>query len=318
MTLALAPFPVDLPVALSLVEDALRVRLAPGERLEDFLPRVSSAIRAGRATGGLLCSAGRAQGIVVWEPAGPLGVSVRLLYLTGESAVRERYEDALTLVERAGGPVAFAAGPLAGLSPEEESSVMRGLGFAPFGRWEMVLPQTAPTPVPPDLPSAEVRDVRPTDVDALARLHERAYERHLDRYLAMEDPDPTRDADLQLRDYFSGRYGELLSPGSSLVSLAGRTVAAAISVRRPGNALIVDVMTDPDVQGRGYGRTALVHAIRTLRDRGESAIILNVTDGNRSAVRLYSAVGFVPSMGPTKEWYDARRMPVETPPTPRD
>lgn len=314
MTLALVPFPVDATNALSLAEDALRTRLAPGEDVRDLFPPIASAIRCARALGGLLRSEGAAQGIVLWEPAGPLGVSVRLLYLSTPAADPSSYRAALTLTERAAGPIAFAPGPLAGLSEAEESVVMREWGFAPYGRSEMALPPTSPVLLAPAPPGAEVRSVRAADEPLLARLHERAYENHLDRFLAIEELDPVRDADRQLRDYFAGRYGELLSPGSAAVTIDGRIVAAAIAVRRPAHALIVDVMSEPTLQGKGLGRAALSGALGALRERGESSIVLNVTEGNVRAIRLYSRLGFVRTMGPTKEWYDARRMRVELPP----
>ena len=313
MTLTLAPFPLDQTASLSLAADALRVRLAPGEDLRDLLPPIESAIRSARATGGLLRADGETRGIVLWEPAGPLGVAVRLLYLSPPNGNPETYRASLTLAERAAGPIAFAPGPLAGLSEEEESVVMRELGFVRFGRSEMAFPSTAPVPPTPVLPGSDMRPVRPADEPLLARLHERAYRDHLDRYLALEALDPVHDADRQLREYFAGRWGELLSPGSVVVTLDSRLVAAVIAVKRAAHVLVIDVMTEPDLQGRGLGRLALASSVRALRDRGESAIVLNVTEENERAVRLYSRLGFVRTMGPSKEWYDARRIPVRLP-----
>ncbi len=313
MTLALVPFPRDLPTSLALATDALRVRLAPGEDLRDLLPPIESSIRSARASGGLLVSDGEVRGIALWEPAGPFGVSVRLLYLTPPNADRERYRAALDLTGRAAGPIAFAPGPLAGLSDEEESEVMGERGFAPYGRSEMAFPPAASVPLVSVPAGADVRPVRPADEPLLARLHERAYENHLDRYLSLEALDPAHDADRQVRHYFAGRWGELLSPGSSVVTLDGRVVAATIAVRRTAHVLILDVMSDPALRGKGFGQAALASAVRALRDRGESAIVLNVTEGNERALRLYAHLGFVRTIGPSKEWYDARRMPVEIP-----
>jgi ribosomal-protein-alanine N-acetyltransferase len=313
VTLAIAPFPRDLPTSLALAADAVRVRLAPGEDLRDLLPPIESSIRSASASGGLLVSEGETRGFVLWEPAGPLGVSVRLLYLTPPNADRERYRDALDLTERAAGRIAFAPGPLAGLSDEEESEVMAERGFAPYGRSEMAFPPAASTPVVSAPAGTDVRPVRPADEPQLARLHERAYENHLDRYLSLEALDPAHDADRQVRHYFAGRWGDLLSPGSSVVTLDGRIGAATIAVRRSAHILILDVMSEPTLQGKGLGRAALASAVRALRDRGENAIVLNVTEGNERALRLYAHLGFVRTIGPSKEWYDARRMPVEIP-----
>lgn len=314
MTLTLAPFALDQPTSLALAEAALCARLAPGEDRRDLFPPLESAIRSARATGGLVRSAGQTLGIVVWEPAGPLGVAVRILYLSSPTADPDGYGALLDLTERAAGPIAFAPGPLAGLSAEEESKLMRARGFAAFGRSEMAFPPAAPIPANDVSFPEGIRSVRPDDEPLLARLHESAYRSHLDRYLSLEDVDPARDADRQLRDYFGGRFGPLLSPGSSVVALDGRIVAAALSVRRPAHVLIIDVMAEPALQGRGFGRAALAHALRALRDLGESSLVLNVTEGNTRATRLYSDLGFVRTIGPSQEWYDARRMPVEIPP----
>ena len=311
MTLALVPFPADPVTAVTLLEDALRARLAPGEDLRDLLPPLASAVQGARALGGLLREDGEVHGIALWEPAGPVGVWLRLLYLTPAHATVDRYRDALDLVERTAGPLAFAPGPLAGLTEEEESSLLRGRGFAPYGRSEMAFPPTAPVPPLALPPGTEVRSARLEDEPILARLHEHAYRDHLDRYLGIEDLDPSRDADRQVRACFSGRYGELLIPGSTVVSLDGAVAAAVVAVRVPPRALLVDVMAEPDLHGRGLGRAAVIASLRDLRARGENSIFLNVTEGNRRALRLYSGLGFVRTLGPSKEWYDARRLKVE-------
>jgi len=314
VTLSFAPFALDQPTSLAFAAEALRRRLAPGEDLRDLLEPQASAIRSARAMGGLVRSEGEARGIVMWERAGPLGIAVRLLYLSPPRADAGGYRDLLALTERAAGPIAFLPGPLAGLSADEEGAILRERGFVPFGRSEMTLPPAVSVP-PVSLPDSGVlRPVRPDDEPLLARLHERAYRNHLDRYLAIEDLDPGRDADRGVRDYFAGRWGELLSPGSSVLLLDGRIVAAVIAVRRAAHVLIIDVMAEPALQGKGLGRAALAGTLRALRDRGETAIVLNVTEGNERALRLYSGLGFVRSIGPTQEWYDARRIRVEPPP----
>ena len=313
MTLALVPFAMDQPTSLALAEDALRARLAPGEELRDLFPPLESAIRSARATGGVLREVGVACGVVLWEPSGPLGVALRLLYLSPATSSVERYRAALDLATHFAGPIAFAPGPLSGLSPREEAGLMEGRGFASFGRSEMSFPPGRPVPSVALPREAELRPARSADAAELALLHETAYRDHLDRFLALEDLDPVKDAQRQVNDYFGGRWGELLSPGSTVVALDGRLVAAVIAVRRAGHTLLIDVMTDPAHQGRGFGRAALAGSLGALRDRGESAIVLNVTECNDRALRLYERLGFVRSMGPSLEWYDARRMPVATP-----
>ncbi|HYA54560.1 MAG TPA: hypothetical protein VEG42_03035, partial [Thermoplasmata archaeon] len=140
MTLTVAPFPVDLAESLTLAEAALRSRLAPGERFDDFWPQISSGIRTGRLNGGLLRKEHATCGVATWDPAGPFGVSVRLLYLTPPNATGEGYREALDSVGRVAGAIAFTTGQLSGLNDADERLVMEERGFAPFGRLEMALP----------------------------------------------------------------------------------------------------------------------------------------------------------------------------------
>ena len=79
-----------------------------------------------------------------------------------------------------------------------------------------------------------------------------------------------------------------------------------------GRALIADVAVAPSSQGKGFGRVVLVGTVRALRERGSTAIALVVTEGNRRAVRLYERLGFVRTLGPTREWYNTRQIPVRS------
>jgi GNAT superfamily N-acetyltransferase len=317
VTLAFVPFPADQPSAVSLAEEALRVRLAPGEKLTDLLPPIVASIHSGRAAGGLLRSDGAPIGIALWEPAGPFGVAVRLLYLTAPAARPEGYREALDLVHRVAGPIAFVGGPLGGLSSEEEATLLGHRGFVRFHRTEMSLPPESEVPEVAVPEGAVVRPLGAEDERELARLHQRAYQDHIDWYLGLEDLDPVRDADRQVRDYYGGRYGDLVSPGSTVVTVEGRIVASVVAIKRPVHVLLVDVMSEPALHGRGFGRAALAAALRDLRRRGENAIVLNVTEENVRAVRMYASLGFVRSIGPSQEWFDARRMPARFPPIAR-
>jgi ribosomal protein S18 acetylase RimI-like enzyme len=68
-------------------------------------------------------------------------------------------------------------------------------------------------------------------------------------------------------------------------------------------------MVDPEFQGSGVGRRLLTTTLRSLRGAGEPRIYLNVTEGNEPALRLYRRLGFVRSLGPTRDWYNALRIP---------
>ncbi len=87
-----------------------------------------------------------------------------------------------------------------------------------------------------------------------------------------------------------GAHPELLSLGCS----DGVPVATlTLLLEGDGSGVIDGVAVHPDAQGRGFGRAALRHAVRTLRGLGADPITLTVMDVNRPAVSLYLQEGFV-------------------------
>jgi ribosomal protein S18 acetylase RimI-like enzyme len=305
----LASLASDLRASLALAREAILAGFDPGVDLSEMVPVVERQIRDGLAHGILRVHAGRPVGLALWDPAGPVGVAVRVLYLRGEAASANGYRTFLGSIERVTGPVAFAP-TLPGLTLGEEAATLRSMGFAPYSRSEMRFPPTAP--VPPLEPGAEVvvRPFRSEDERSVAVLHAAAYRNHFDQYLFAEDLDADRNAELTVRRLIEGRYGEFLPWASTVVEDRGRIVAETIVLAPPGRALIADVAVAPTSQGKGFGRTVLVGTVRALRERGSAGIALVVTEVNRRAVRLYERLGFVRSLGPTREWYSTRRIPV--------
>ena len=57
---------------------------------------------------------------------------------------------------------------------------------------------------------------------------------------------------------------------------------------------VARLMIDKNHQGRGYGRAALVEAIRRMRERPDCReIVLSIDPGNMAAQKLYESLGFV-------------------------
>jgi ribosomal protein S18 acetylase RimI-like enzyme len=305
----LAPLASDVPSSLVLAREAVLARFDPGVELSELVPVVERQIRDGATQGGLWMHEGRPVGLARWDPAGPVGVAVRDLYLRPPVASQNRYRAFLRSVERAAGPVAFAPA-LPGLTLEEEEATLRSMGYAPYSRSEMRFPPTAVVPAREGGEGTAVRSFRPDDERWLVALHAAAYRNHFDRYLFAEDLDPDRDAELTVRRLIQGRYGEFLPWASIVAEHRGRIIGETIVLALPGRALIADVAVDPPSQGRGIGRAVLVGTVRALRERAAEAIVLAVTEGNRRAVQLYERLGFVRTLGPTREWYSTRRIPV--------
>jgi ribosomal protein S18 acetylase RimI-like enzyme len=310
---SLRPIGTDRAGALDLARRAVRARRAPGAEAEDasFLSAVERDVASGAAEGVMRVGPDGPLGIALWQAPAAIGRTVVLMYLVEGHQTVDEYGALLAEARRSAGPIAFAPGALAGLSDEQEDRAMRAAGFARFGRSEMRFPPDRPPPeepVPDGGPT--LRDSRPDDRTGLARLHAAAYGDTFDRYLYQVDPDPVRDAEIATGEILDGRWGEFLPWASPVADRTDRLVAASLVVRAPYGPLIADVMVDPGARGRGLGRAVLGRSIRALRAHGEAVIVLNVTEGNARALRLYEGIGFVRSLGPSHGWYSTDRIPV--------
>ncbi|HYA57853.1 MAG TPA: GNAT family N-acetyltransferase [Thermoplasmata archaeon] len=306
----LVPFPRDRATVLRFAREALAARRVVEGDTEPQYSMAEELLQSAAPPGRLYRSEGRPRGLVLWHPTSPVGVGLSLVHIDSSEGRAELYRDLLLRAEELLGKVPFVSGPLAGLSVEGESALMRSLGFAPFGRLEMRSPLGRLDPVPNEPRGVSVREARGSDEKELARLHAAAYGNHFDRYLFLSDLDPVRDAELYMHDIVAGSHGEFLGGASSVVEEEGSLIGACLVVRRPYGPLIVDVMVDPVRQGRGIGRQALLRTLSRLRAQGETTAVLNVTVGNTPALRLYERAGFVRTIGPSREWFRSGLVPT--------
>jgi ribosomal protein S18 acetylase RimI-like enzyme len=306
------PFADDPGRAVALLREALLARGPPADAARPWRSALEEAVASGTADGFLFRDDGTVIGLAVWDPSSPIGATVEIAYLSDRGRGTEGYRALYRAIAERSGGVAFAPGGHAGLTDAEEQALMRGLGFGRFARSEMRLPPESPLPPASADPGRPFRTARPTDEAALVALHRRAYDGQFDQYLFLADRDPDRDAESAVRELLGGRWGEFLPWASPIAEGDSGPAGAVIVVRAPYGPLIADVMVDPDLQGRGIGRRLLVECIRRLRERGESVIVLNVTEGNMRAVRLYETLGFVRSLGPSYGWYSRARIPVSS------
>ena len=305
---SLRPISDDPAAAVALVRAAVRSRNDPDDESVPFLSSLERDIVAGVARGTLWFREGRAVGIALWSAPAPLGLTVEVLHLEDGVGSAAAYEEFFHDVEAAAGPVAFAPGRLAGLSTPEESRLMERLGFAMFARSEMRYPPTAEPPAA--VAVSGLAPFAPEDETELRRVYRNAYDGQLDRFLFQLDPDPEKEAVAAIREILDGRWGEFLPWASFVVRDERAVVAGTLVTRAPYGPLIAHVMVDPSSQGKGLGRSVLTATVRALRERHESVIVLNVTEGNTRAIRLYEGLGFVRTIGPSHGWYSRGRIPV--------
>ena len=304
------PLSSDLEASRRFGHEAIVVRAAGGREPAGWAHAYEERLAGGSINGRLYVVGGVPQGFVSWTPGGAFGASVDLLSADQDHSGTSVYAEILELVQREVGPVAFVSGPLPGLTGEEEEHLLRPLGFRRYSRSEMVLGAAADLGAPVPVAGETLRPVGPADTPELADLHRRAYRYRFDRFLFLEVQDERDDALRGVNDILGGRWGEFSATGSWGCERGSHLVGAVLSVQSPAGTLIADVMVDPAAQGHGIGHRLLTTVVRALRGGGERHIYLNVTEGNERAIRLYRRLGFVRSLGPTKDWYSARLIPV--------
>lgn len=135
------------------------------------------------------------------------------------------------------------------------------------------------------------RNVRETDVDALAILLHAAFRGTID-----DEGETFADARAEIERTLSGGYGRFL-PEASFAIEEGEFLASAclVSWFEPHDApLVVFSMTRPEARRRGMARFLLQRSIDALIARRYSRLTLIVTEGNDAAQALYESLGFTP------------------------
>lgn len=294
------------------VEEAARKAL-PAEEPGPRIAFLSERLRAGTMPGRLYGIDRATAGVVLWdeENASFPGLRVQVLGLDRRFASESEYGRFLGRIAAEIGPVMYLPAGLPGLTAEVESRFASGRGFARFGRSEMRLPDGTPLPTTPHPPGVRIRPLRPEDEPTVATLHAAAFGRHFDFYLYRRNADPHRNSEMEVHDMMHGRWGELLPWASSLAEQEdGRACGVCLFVRAPYGPLLISLGVDPSAQGQGVGRALTAASVRALRERGEKAITLNVTEGNRRAVAMYERFGFVRTIGPEWAWFSTELVPV--------
>jgi ribosomal protein S18 acetylase RimI-like enzyme len=122
--------------------------------------------------------------------------------------------------------------------------------------------------------SAELRDLAPSDVEAVAAVDHRAFQpiwRHSPRalHLALEQSSYARVA-----------------------LIGGQIVGYQICTATAFGAHLARLAVDPDVQHHGLGRVLVADVLRTFSDRGYGRVTVNTQADNLTSQALYKHLGF--------------------------
>jgi ribosomal protein S18 acetylase RimI-like enzyme len=265
----------------------------PAQDPEPVARHVEELLRSGLGEGRLVTRAGTLLGLVLWDRPSRLRLVLGTVILAEAHRSVAEYRAVLEAVGEFG-RLHLVPSPLVGLAPEEESGLLTSLRFARFGRTEMRRPvgEAGPDQAPPA--GVTLRPARADDAPRFATVLAAAFERHFDRYLFQFDEDYAADTARSVAEILAGQYGEYLAWASGVAERDGAAVGALLMVRAPPGPMIINVAVDPLEQGRGVGRALVLASLRALRDRKETLVLLNVTDGNVRASRLYADLGFSP------------------------
>jgi len=83
-----------------------------------------------------------------------------------------------------------------------------------------------------------------------------------------------------------------------------RCVGYAVMSVIAGEAQVLNICIDPDVQGQGLGRRLMAHLVATAWKRDADTVFLEVRVSNLAAYALYSSMGFN-EVGMRPEYYPA-------------
>ncbi len=146
----------------------------------------------------------------------------------------------------------------------------------------------------PEVPSGvRLIPVRDATLEAVADLDARAFRNTLDDLVVGGSLPHYADMIQSLLDSQMGRF---LDEASTLLlqpeplRLVGGVLCAETS---PREAVIQDLMVEPERRGHGDGRFLLRWGLRALHALGYSSATLWVTEANRPALQLYESEGFL-------------------------
>lgn len=120
----------------------------------------------------------------------------------------------------------------------------------------------------------------------------------LPRFRRMLDGDVEQVMTIERRAYShpwtAGIFSDCLRVGyyCQAMEIDGKLAGYGVLSLGAGEAHILNLCVDPAMQGRGFGRVMLEHLLEAARRLHAETVLLEVRASNRTAVQLYSSVGF--------------------------
>ena len=138
-----------------------------------------------------------------------------------------------------------------------------------------------------EIPDVEVRQLAPTDRDALARLMLDAYIGTIDyEGETLEGAVDEVDSWLEDSPLLDQSYGAIID---------GQIVSAVLVMVVDDAPFIASVMTDPAHKGSRLARVVIEAAMTSMKRAGFSHVAFYITRGNTPSERLFAAIGAQPT-----------------------
>jgi L-amino acid N-acyltransferase YncA len=138
---------------------------------------------------------------------------------------------------------------------------------------------------------AEIRKLSADDAPQYRELRLRALREHPDAFTSSWEEESVKPVDWyrDRLDSESRAFFAVVDRGE-LCAMAGLEREERLKNRHKGT--VVGMYVAPEQGGRGLGMDLLQAVIREARARGIEQLVLTVTEGNGTAVRLYVRAGF--------------------------
>ncbi len=103
-----------------------------------------------------------------------------------------------------------------------------------------------------------------------------------------------------------GVFADCLKAGNQcwVAEIDAEIVGHAVVTIGAGEAHLLNVCVNRSLQGAGYGRCLVLHAMEAARKVGADALFLEVRPSNQVASQLYESLGFA-EVGVRKNYYPA-------------